>query len=527
MSGILRRGWRAKIQVHVGKCGPKIVKLDFHPGIPTWFYQSWIFFHPQLQALVLIFHPWKKKWALQVSWKPLSGVNSLHPFATKPVEALSKRLTCTREIAFFKMELPFWSPLHRINSEKQNIYIYMYICVYIYTYTIYTYIYSYIFIHIYIFIYIYQISWYHIYMIELFHRIKQKSRALLTKVFNLQWHFIWLQDISTPDSILLLPSSKWKQSSSVSFNIPWKPGAFWRRYVYIYIYISHPKKNKSLETTKHKGLELHTNTPTVDPVKGNPPHWLVLATWVPTNRSAGHGTTGTISKKGVAGREMGNSRELMVDHNENWKWTQFHKTHRPLGGWTKSQISSQLTLNHKKTKSQRLNGLPVETNAWRVPKTAHAKMKQPDTKMSPTDLHGRTNRFADSCCAASTPRCPTGGDKGQRSSNPQSGVQIVAGHLTVSLSNTIFTVDKSSDSYERFKGSLHEFYLSPVRSQFSDSIFAPSSPSPVQGFGRFSERQLGCIRMTWKPSQKRKKKKQYSIPAQIFKHHWKMGTVGP
>lgn len=77
------------------------------------------------------------------------------------------------------------------------------------------------------------------------------------------------------------------------------------------------------------------------------------------------------------------------------------------------------------------------------------------------------------------------GDFGQRSSNQQSGVQIVAGHLTVSLSNTIFTVDKSSDSYERFKGSLHEFHLSPVRSQFSDSIFAPSSPSPVQGFGRF------------------------------------------
>lgn len=122
---------------------------------------------------------------------------------------------------------------------------------------------------------------------------------------------------------------------------------------------------------------------------------------------------------------------------------------------------------------------------------------------------GGPKNFADSCCAASTPRCPTGGDKGQRSSNQQSGVQIVAGHLTVSLSNTIFTVDKSSDSYERFKGSLHEFHLSPVRSQFSDSIFAPSSPSPVQGFGRFSERQLGCIRMTWKPSQK-KKKKQYS-----------------
>lgn len=67
MSGILRRGWRAKIQVHVGKCGPKIVKLDFHPGIPTWFHQSWILFHPQLQALVLIESLEKKKWALEVS----------------------------------------------------------------------------------------------------------------------------------------------------------------------------------------------------------------------------------------------------------------------------------------------------------------------------------------------------------------------------------------------------------------------------------------------------------------------------
>ena len=230
MSGILRRGWRAKIQVHVGKCGPKIVKLDFHPGIPDMISPMLDFVSPSASRVVLLCFPGKKNGHSQSPRKPLS-FELIRCIPLRPslwMELSAKGWPVHR---LFQMEL-HWMISLASNQYWETKYIHLYVYVYVYIYT-YIYIYLYIYIKYHHIIYIYD---------SVVSQDQTKIRARLLTLFFC-YH------------------SKWKQSSSVSFNIPWKPGALWFGDTCIYIYISHPKKNKSLETTKHKGLELHTDFP--------------------------------------------------------------------------------------------------------------------------------------------------------------------------------------------------------------------------------------------------------------------------
>ncbi len=123
MSGILRRGWRAKIQVNVGKCGPKIEKVGLSPWnshMVSSFLPKLDFVSPntQLQKEMIIESP-KKKNGPSRSPENLwdCGVNSLHPLATKPVK-LSAKGWSVHTFAL-KNGAPKLSPLHRILQNKE------------------------------------------------------------------------------------------------------------------------------------------------------------------------------------------------------------------------------------------------------------------------------------------------------------------------------------------------------------------------------------------------------------------------
>ena len=225
MSGILRRGWRAKIQVHVGKCGPKIVKLDFHPGIPDMISPKLDFVSPSASRVVLLCFPGKKNGHSQSPRKPLS------------FELI--RCIPLRPSLWMELSAKGW-PVHRLFQNgaplndlpciesilRNKIYTFICICICICIC---------IYIHIFTYIYIY-IKYHHIIYIydSVVSQDQTKIRARLLTLFFC-YH------------------SKWKQSSSVSFNIPWKPGALWFGDTCIYIYIYHiPRKTNHLRQLNTK-----------------------------------------------------------------------------------------------------------------------------------------------------------------------------------------------------------------------------------------------------------------------------------